>query len=256
MSQSTAIDRNRLPFAGHCWMTREEARAFRKARPGNRLFVVLHPDFAPLPDDDGRFPNGRPLTDSAGRCLVAVGGCKFEDIPLRYLDWLSGQPWVYGELRQRLTAYLTQDVIQRELDAEFRDKEFESNGFNIVGVPTVVTERITRPVPGKHPRRKKPPMETVTVSVLKFTGGVHDHKWHGQAPPHEEPGDDYKPRKISRAQRWQWLAELALAIDNARLVHELPACENLAQLFAGLPFERVAQVRYAWELARRTLPTT
>jgi hypothetical protein len=186
-------------------MTRDEARAFRKARPGGRLFIKLGPD-------------RRPETDSAGRWLVAVGGCRFDEIPLRYLDWLSGQPWVYGELRQRLTAYLMQDLIQRELADQFRDPELEATDFTMVG--------------------------------------QFDPKWHGQPMPAEEPVPDYKPRKITRAQRWQWLAELALAIDNARLVHELPACQNLGRLFEGLPFERLAQVRYAWELARRTLPTS
>jgi hypothetical protein len=195
-------------------MDRAEARSFRSARQG-RLFLKLGPD-------------RRPIEDEHGRRLVAVGGCRFEDIPLRYLDWLSGQPWVYGELRQRLTRYLRQDHIQRQAADEFRDRELDDSGFTI-------------------------------QDSLK-------DRWHGQPMPAEQAADSFRPSRIRPRQQWQWLAELWLAIDSAHLVHELPACEGLAALFIPIysldgvllspPPERLAQVRFAWELARRTLPTS
>ncbi len=61
-------------------------------------------------------------------------GLTFDDAPLSYLDWLSGQPWCdYGEFRTKLSKYLLHPVIQKELDETFPDRETESNGFTVVG---------------------------------------------------------------------------------------------------------------------------
>jgi len=59
----------------------------------------------------------------------------FDEIPLGYLDWLSGQDWLsYGTLRKRLTAYLTHPCIQRELDELFPE-EWDDSRTPIFRVP-------------------------------------------------------------------------------------------------------------------------
>src|SRR5262245_40749971 len=51
---------------------------------------------------------------------IAIPAKTFDEVPLGYLDWLSGQSYVsYGWLRSRLTAYLTHPAIQRELEDIF-----------------------------------------------------------------------------------------------------------------------------------------
>ena len=37
------------------------------------------------------------------------------DVGLRYLDWLSGQPWVKGELKEALETYLRNPSIEKEV---------------------------------------------------------------------------------------------------------------------------------------------
>lgn len=39
------------------------------------------------------------------------------DAGLKYLDWLNGQAWVNGPLKNCLVAYLTDPTIKKELDA-------------------------------------------------------------------------------------------------------------------------------------------
>lgn len=38
------------------------------------------------------------------------------DDGLKYLDWLRGQKWVGGRLREALTAYLEDPAIKRDLE--------------------------------------------------------------------------------------------------------------------------------------------
>lgn len=68
----------------------------------------------------------------------------FDQIPLSYLDWLSGQPWMeYGWLREALTRYLTHPTILRELDAEFRSTDEWGNQLDVteVFVPSEQTSK-------------------------------------------------------------------------------------------------------------------
>lgn len=65
-------------------------------------------------------------------------GQTFDEVPLGYLDWLSGQSYVnYGWLRDRLTQYLTRPVIVRELEEIFPDVEDDSRqpAFSPIGNP-------------------------------------------------------------------------------------------------------------------------
>src|SRR4051812_5741237 len=54
------------------------------------------------------------INDGNGRLLFHLKGLTFEEVPLGYLDWLSGQSWLYGAFRTRLTMYLTYGT-KREL---------------------------------------------------------------------------------------------------------------------------------------------
>lgn len=59
-----------------------------------------------------------PLGKFKGRRLDAVAET---DDGLLYLDWLSGQDWVAGRLRDALSTYLTDASIRRDLDALLDD---------------------------------------------------------------------------------------------------------------------------------------
>jgi uncharacterized protein (DUF3820 family) len=56
-------------------------------------------------------------------------GQTFDATPLGYLDWLSGQDWLYGPFRQRLTAYIKHPCIWQELQAMFPDPDAEPYDF-------------------------------------------------------------------------------------------------------------------------------
>lgn len=71
-------------------------------------------------------------------------GFAFDRIPLSYLDWLSGQPWMeYGWLREALTRYLTHPTIVRELDREIESTDEWGNRLDVheVFVPSEQTSR-------------------------------------------------------------------------------------------------------------------
>jgi hypothetical protein len=75
--------------------------------------------FQPIEDDNDRV-TWQYLTSIKGQ-TVHIPAKTFDEVPLSYLDWLSGQDYVnYGWLRERLTAYLSRPVIQRELMTELR----------------------------------------------------------------------------------------------------------------------------------------
>ena len=84
----------------------------------------------------------RPYRPCLSHTVLPFGqyaGQTFDDVPLGYLDWLSGQPWMsYGPLRKRLSLYLTHPCIQRELDELFPDYEDDSRkpAFTVQGTYT------------------------------------------------------------------------------------------------------------------------
>src|SRR4051794_16217888 len=85
--------------------------------------------------------------------LISLKGLTFDEVPLRYLDWLSGDPllgterirvngkWItrerrmqtYGQLRRRLSLYLSKPAIQHELDELFPDQDDDSRQPLFVG---------------------------------------------------------------------------------------------------------------------------
>lgn len=60
-------------------------------------------------------------------------GLTFDQIPLSYLDWLSGQDWLWGELRHRLTLYINRPVIWRILEEQFQDPDLKPSEFDPCG---------------------------------------------------------------------------------------------------------------------------
>src|SRR5262245_25906601 len=56
-------------------------------------------------------------------------GKAFDEVPLSYLDWLSGQDWLYGTFRKRITAYILHPTIQRELEELFPDPDTKPDNF-------------------------------------------------------------------------------------------------------------------------------
>src|SRR4051794_1658146 len=75
-----------------------------------------------------------PFREMCDHVLISLKGLTFDEVPLRYLDWLSGDPllgterirvngkWItrerrmetYGQLRRRLSLYLSKPAIQHE----------------------------------------------------------------------------------------------------------------------------------------------
>src|SRR5262249_46243647 len=100
----------------------------------------------------------------------------FDEIPLEYLDWLSGQKWVYGMLRNRLTLYLNYPPVQLELDKLFPDKELESSGFE-----------------PSHAMR---------------------HKWHGQTIPKQPSEPKTKTAGQVWKEAWEEIADIIMKLDS------------------------------------------
>src|SRR6516162_2779136 len=95
------LSHTRIPFAATCWVAEDELLGLADRRMRNST--------------------GRLIRDQYGRYLVSLKNATFDECPLRYLDWLSGQGWLYGTFRTRLTAYLTHPCIERELETLFPD---------------------------------------------------------------------------------------------------------------------------------------
>jgi uncharacterized protein (DUF3820 family) len=53
-----------------------------------------------------------------GKTLARIGS---NSEGLKYLDWLVGQDWVDGPLRENLQTYLRHPEIARQLDAAIED---------------------------------------------------------------------------------------------------------------------------------------
>src|SRR5260370_28770902 len=98
----------RIPFNGICWMTWDEIPLARKIAT---VHFELH--------------KGRSKRDPGGRVAVKVKAMPFEALPFRYLNWLVGQDWLYGEFRKRLIAYLTHPRNAQYLDEVFHQGHWE-----------------------------------------------------------------------------------------------------------------------------------
>jgi uncharacterized protein (DUF3820 family) len=55
-----------------------------------------------------------PLGKHKGKTLARIGA---NEEGLKYLDWLIGQDWVNGPLREALGVYLKHPAIAQQLDA-------------------------------------------------------------------------------------------------------------------------------------------
>jgi hypothetical protein len=131
-----------IPFEGTCWVTSEELGIARRCNGFARLVLA----------------DGRPLRDNGGRVLLRTHLMTFDALPLRYLDWLSGQDWLYGEFRERLTRYLKNPAIQRELEDLFPDPDDDSRR------PLFMS---SLPIGDRH-------ATFCTVNCHRW------HRWHGQ----------------------------------------------------------------------------
>jgi uncharacterized protein (DUF3820 family) len=153
-------------------------------------------------------------------------GQTLDQVPLAYLDWLAGQNWLYGDFKKRLHKYINKPCIQHELAEQFPDPDDDSRAPLFFSAD--------------------PGTDSVTCN---YTCDMR-HRWHGQPMPQDEEARDYTPRPIRKGQRWAWLADLWLAIESAHFIHELPACQGLKDLFAGLPEHSINKVRIAYQTAR------
>ena len=67
-------------------------------------------------------PEGKPLSPPEGVSYpheLDLTGVRFSEVPLRYIDYLVGQPWIYGEFAQRLRQYHAHPLIQEDLHRKF-----------------------------------------------------------------------------------------------------------------------------------------
>jgi hypothetical protein len=191
----------RIPFDGTCWMSRQEIQQARKAV--SRLFLV------------STQPN------AFDQLLVRTKGLPFDVLPLRYLDWLAGQPWLYGEFKDRLERYLKKPCIQRELDSLFPDESACIQGGQ--GDVWCSTEE-----------------------------RVH-HTWHGQPMPEEfiPISDDPPPMKPYTA--WKVAADFLSFLDTHDDPHDLLDIDfhELAQACRLLPAGPVQHLRHAYKSWRQ-----
>src|SRR5687767_4900356 len=82
----------------------------------------------------GRKPNVKEKFKS-GDCRILFG--QYQGLTLReiadqnpaYLDWLTGQDWLYGFIRQHLTAYLSQPQVRAWIDEAVYPELVTTNVF-------------------------------------------------------------------------------------------------------------------------------
>lgn len=121
--------------------------------------------------------NARPAVRPLSFTVMPFGqhqGKVFDQIPVGYLDWLSGQNWLYGELRKRLTLYLTRPSIQQLLDELFPE-EWDDSRKPVFTVQGTFTNREPMPKADNEPwdwQPKKPSLmqawETAADYLFKF----------------------------------------------------------------------------------------
>ncbi len=159
------LSHTQIPFDGTVWMDTSEPE-FRTLQP----FII-------------RTKNGA-VRDPHGRYLVSLKGRTFDEVPLRYLDWLSGQKWVYGPFRRRLTLYLTKPCIKRELEALFPDPEDDSN------TPAFMVQ---------HQYTNREPM-----------------------PKEDTEPWNWIPEKMTRTRAWQIIVDLLILTESLPQLVEVP----------------------------------
>ncbi len=73
-----------------------------------------------MPDNDFTDACGylMPLGQHKGKTIARVGS---NDEGLTYLDWLIGQDWINGPLREAIETYLKHPAIAMKLDAILDD---------------------------------------------------------------------------------------------------------------------------------------
>jgi len=93
--------------------------------------------------------------DTTYRTVLPFGqykGKRFADVPLKYLDWLVDQEWLFADLRVKLEAYLNDPLIQQELAKELdvhqrepvrrnRSRHFDDDGCRSSGSRREAAER-------------------------------------------------------------------------------------------------------------------
>lgn len=108
-----------IPFQGTCWLTREQLQEAMKFGP-----VKLEGSCAQYNNSN----NWKPITDVSGtaphRWLVKTQGMQLQQLPMKYLDYLAGQPWLYGAFEQWLYVYLERESSQLLLKDELPKDEY------------------------------------------------------------------------------------------------------------------------------------
>lgn len=145
----------------------------------------------------------------------------FDETPLEYLDWLSGQPWVYGALRHRLTKYLQHPPIQRELERLFPDSETEPTNFE----------------PSQFLRK---------------------HKWHGQTIPRQYRDPPTKTRGQQWKEAWERAADYLDRFQTAEDPNDLLDLDfaDLKATCESISREAAQKLRDAYRLYRQRLRAT
>ena len=188
-----------IPFNGTCWMTWDEIHLARKLCT---VRLEMH--------------KGKPKQDPGSRFAVKTKGMPFEALPFRYLDWLVCQPWLFGDFRKRLIAYLSHPRNAQYLDEVFHQGHWE---------------------PEQTPADQR------------------NDRWHGQPLPKPEPTEPRKPlMNVYRA--WQLAAEMSLLFDSCQDVNDLieidpEKVKDLAEALTMLPEAVGQQLRKQYSTIRK-----
>lgn len=104
------ISQTRILFNATCWLYWDQVHRNNRA-----LFPVI------------RDKDGKPVRNQWDQYQVSLRGVTFDQAPLKYLIYLSEQPWLYGSFKARLDRYLAHPTIQKLIDLEFPDPEDDSD---------------------------------------------------------------------------------------------------------------------------------
>lgn len=212
----TPLSATKIPFGGTVWVDPLETRGDKAG------FVNRHLDRRI------RDKAGRVIRNSFGQNLIDIKGLTFDEVPLGYLDWLSGQPWLYGPFAHRLSLYLSHPAIQKELEALFPDPEDDS---------------------------RQPPFMAAAVGpglLQSAPNGVGHDRWHSQPMPKEEVEPTFYK---GRTWAWRVAADLLLSTEAEPEFAEAQVInfEDVRQAAKLLPKEVVDRLRAALRAQQQKL---
>lgn len=148
----------------------------------------------------------------------------FRQTGLGYLDWLSGQAYIYGDFRKRLIAFLSYPSIARQLDELFPDPDDDSRSMCIGQMVPMKREVTVSYVPTRTDSKqgfKKGQLYQVTGIIteraferyMSQRDGTHPSRHENVGCLAQDPIDDFIPKQMRFVKAWSVIVDFIVFID-------------------------------------------